>query len=302
METKSTFIGLIIGVLLGGVGVYILAPSPTSTNSGPASQSLITQEQYNKLSNDYSTLQNAYNKLKTDYDNLKNSHNSLENAYESLQNTVSELQAELAKYIPPETGELGKSRFNPAPIETVLYIDFAVGGEGDYSSKMNVVEVIRGELALEKIIEADGYLRELWYDVEKYQNLTAQYLKDFGANSVYYMNVRDQLEYALDRWDRNNPLDDGYEFLLVKVRFEFLAGSSSITLNAQHFRAVSDLGIVYDVPSVEVPSPKFDIEMLPKSIFEGWCVYEVLIEDEQPKLCFATHPDGTGGLWFKLYE
>jgi hypothetical protein len=267
MEAKSIFIGLTIGILFGGVGVYFFSPHPVSTKLGSEGQSLITPEQYNKLNSDYSTLQNAYNKLKIDYDSLKYNYNSLENSYESLQNTVSELQAELAKYMPPEPGELGKSRFYPAPIDTVLYINFTVGGEGDYSSKMNVAEVIRGELALEKIIEADGYLREMWYDVEKYQNLTDQYLKDFGADSVYYKNARDQLEYVLDRWDRNNPLDDGYEFLLVKVRFEFLAGPSSITLNAQHFRAVSNLGIVYDVPSVEVPSPKFDVELLPKSLF-----------------------------------
>ena len=227
--------------------------------------------------------------------------NALEKENADLQNAVNELQTQLEKYVPTDTGEMGRSRSNSAPIGTELYLEFTMSGEEGYSCKMNVTEVIRGKPALKKIIEADRYLRSLWYDVQKYKNLTAEYLKAFGEDNLYYDRARDQLENALDRLDQNNPLEDDYEFLLVKIKFEFLTGPSSITLNAYHFKLISESGIVYDVPYVEVPSPEFDVELLLGSIFEGWCVYEVLENDEQPKVSFAIHPDGTGGLWFKLY-
>jgi len=302
MDSKSLLIGVIVGILIGTAVAYIVIPEKVHTEYLTVPGSGVSQEEYDRLDRKYAQLQTDYNSLLYGLDLADKEINVLENENADLQNVVNDLQTQLEKYLPTETGEVGRSRYNPAPIGTELYLEFTMGDEGGYSCEMNVTEVIRGEPALKKVIEADGYLRSLWYDVQKYENLTSKYLKDFGKDNVYYDNALDQLLSAQDRLDSNNPLDDGYEFLLVKVRFEFLTGPSSITLSAHDFKVISDSGVVYDVPYVEVPSPEFDIELLPRSNFEGWCVFEVLKDGEQPRLSFASHPDGTGGLWFNLFS
>ena len=113
METKTITL-VIIGVLTGGVFGYILAPEKEIIIYVPSSQNGISESEYNELSNEY-------DKLKRDYDSLESAYSSLQITNELIvqQNInidlrVKELEFELRKYVPLETGEVGKSRINPA--------------------------------------------------------------------------------------------------------------------------------------------------------------------------------------------
>lgn len=300
MDSKTLVIGLVFGLILGAGVAYVAVPEKT-TIEYISQDSGLSLAEYNTLQTENSELEQNYYSLQTRYNSLESNKASLENQVLILQDQVEALETELEKSIPPEMGSLGKSRSNPADINTTLHIEFIVSGENGFSGKMTVTDVIRGEPALQKVIEADGYLRDLFYEVEKWLGLMQEYNRTFGSDSVYFLDAQDHYTQAVNRLDRNFPLDDGYEFLCIKIKFTFVDGPKSIALSPLDFKVLSDSGIIYDIPNVETPSPLFDVEMIPNSEFEGWCVYEVLSDDEHSMISFASGSDFIGGLWFKLF-
>jgi hypothetical protein len=103
----------------------------------------------------------------------------------------------------------------------------------------------------------------------------------------------------------NNAPNVGFEYLLARVRFEYLAGptpDSTCRVAGSWFTAVSASGKDYGDPSLYVnPQPLIDSTLYPGASNEGWTTLMVAKDDLKPLLALARNYDGTGGIWFALY-
>ena len=102
----------------------------------------------------------------------------------------------------------------------------------------------------------------------------------------------------------NDPPGPGFEYILAKVRFEYLEGPTPDTTfwaTSYDFDAISSTGVEYDMPSVIEPDPSLNADLYPGASHEGWAAFEVAIVDSVPLMTFGRYSDGTGGLWWKLY-
>lgn len=103
----------------------------------------------------------------------------------------------------------------------------------------------------------------------------------------------------------NDPPPAGFEYVLAKIRFEYLKGPSpeiSYHLSAMfEFDTISSEGKQYEVVSVLLPDPELRATLYPGAWHEGWAAFMVAQVDAKPLLTFGRNSDGTGGIWFKLY-
>ena len=102
----------------------------------------------------------------------------------------------------------------------------------------------------------------------------------------------------------NDAPDQGYEYILVKIRFEYLSGPTADTkydVSPVFFDAVSSSGVEYVYKLNVPPTPSLSTSLYPGASHEGWACYQVATNDTKPLLAFGTNYDGTGGIWFKLY-
>ncbi len=99
----------------------------------------------------------------------------------------------------------------------------------------------------------------------------------------------------------NDPPEQGYEYILAKIRFEYLWNSDpnqDIDISQYSFDVFSEDGVKYDEPIIVAPDPQLSTTLYPGGIKEGWGAYQVAIDDEHPLLVYdQIH----GGVWFKLY-
>ena len=103
----------------------------------------------------------------------------------------------------------------------------------------------------------------------------------------------------------NDPPEEGFEYILAKVRFEYLEGPDPDTkydLSPLHFTAVSEDGKDYERPLIVDPEPSIGVSLYPGASHEGWVSFHVAIEDSKPTMTFGRDYKGRGGVWFKLYE
>jgi hypothetical protein len=102
----------------------------------------------------------------------------------------------------------------------------------------------------------------------------------------------------------NDPPEAGTEYILVRIRFEYLEGPSAdttYTISGVYFDVISETGIEYDHPLIVPPEPDLAVTLYPGGSHEGWEGYQVAINDTKPLITFGRNYDGTGGIWFKLY-
>lgn len=107
-----------------------------------------------------------------------------------------------------------------------------------------------------------------------------------------------------EAWTANDPPEAGFEYILAKVRFEYLTGPTPNTtyeVASPYFDAVSSDGKEYDSALVLDPEPRIYARMYPGASHEGWATFQVAENDAKPLLTFGRKRDGTGGIWFKLY-
>jgi len=175
-----------------------------------------------------------------------------------------------------------------------------------------------------RVIEKEGYY-DAWAEIE----ITVNEIPKFGSRQnpapiempIIY-NVTNDLFYGdysakitvlqiirgTQAWDMirdanmfNDPPQAGYEYILAKIRFEYLWNSDinqDIDISQFSFDAFSKDGVEYDSPIVVTPDPQLDKTMYPGGKTEGWGAYQVAIDDNYPLLVY----DQTyGGAWFKLY-
>ncbi|WP_194174957.1 S8 family serine peptidase [Desulfofundulus thermobenzoicus] len=103
----------------------------------------------------------------------------------------------------------------------------------------------------------------------------------------------------------NDPPQSGHEYILAKIKFEYLEGPDPDTqyhISGYDFTAVSEAGRDYEYCSVVEPEPDLDYRLYPGASCEGWAAYQVEVIDDKPLLTFGRDYDGKGGIWFKLYE
>jgi len=102
----------------------------------------------------------------------------------------------------------------------------------------------------------------------------------------------------------NDPPKSGFEYLLAKVKFEYLKGPTQDTtyhLSTWEFTAVSSEGKDYESASVVEPEPELDATLYQGASHTGWVAFQVAKSDFKPLMTFGRKYDGTGGIWFKLY-
>jgi hypothetical protein len=103
----------------------------------------------------------------------------------------------------------------------------------------------------------------------------------------------------------NEPAPEGQEYILARIRFKLTDAPSpdmQYALWSGAFTAVSQDGRDYPLSLVVVPEPPIDANLYPGASHEGWAVFQVSDDDEQPLLAFGRAFDGTGGAWWKLYK
>jgi len=102
----------------------------------------------------------------------------------------------------------------------------------------------------------------------------------------------------------NDPPEPGFEYILAKVQFEYLAGPTPDTtfdVSPVWFDAISSTGQEYDFVSTVLPDPSIRTSLYPGASHEGWTAFHVAIDDANPLMTIGRYYDGTGGLWWKLY-
>lgn len=102
----------------------------------------------------------------------------------------------------------------------------------------------------------------------------------------------------------NSPPDVGNEYLLVRIRFEYLKGKdadATYRLSPGNFTAVASDGKEYVSKFVVVPEPKLEATMYPGASNEGWAAFQIAQYDTKPLMTFGRDYRGRGGLWWKLY-
>jgi len=102
----------------------------------------------------------------------------------------------------------------------------------------------------------------------------------------------------------NDPPKAGFEYILFKVRFDYLSGSTpdkTFDISPVWFHVISGKGKVYDYESVVEPDPEISTNLYPAASHEGWIAFLIAQDDTSPLMTFGRKSDGTGGIWFKLF-
>jgi uncharacterized repeat protein (TIGR02543 family) len=135
---------------------------------------------------------------------------------------------------------------------------------------------------------------------------SANYANDYEVRITLLETIRGdaawQLIYQANMF--NDPPESGFEYILAKVRFEYLTGPTPDTaydVSPVWFDAVSSGGKDYTWVSVVEPDPSIDTYLYPGASHEGWVAFQVAKNDAKPVMTFGRKYDGTGGVWFKLY-
>ena len=102
----------------------------------------------------------------------------------------------------------------------------------------------------------------------------------------------------------NSEPDEGYEYILAKIKVTANSVKDDAALDINHFdfTAYSSDNVEYDNKRVTVvkPDPALDGKIFAGASREGYTVFAVKETDAAPKMVFGEQYDGTGGIWFKL--
>ena len=102
----------------------------------------------------------------------------------------------------------------------------------------------------------------------------------------------------------NDSPDEGFEYILAKVRFDYLDGSADKQFHLNtgvDFTAVSSEGKDYKLQLVVEPEPRLNADLYPGASHEGWVAFQVTKDDTNPLMTFGRDYRGSGGVWWKLF-
>lgn len=131
---------------------------------------------------------------------------------------------------------------------------------------------------------------------------------EYGVDEVYDVKIT-LLEVLRGReaWARLQtvnsaiiPPKDGFEFLLVRLRFEYFAktlpGNKSYTVKRDDFKVYSGENRAYEASQVSPPQPELiGRRFRSGDSREGWIPFLTATDDERPLIFFV------GGMWFQLF-
>lgn len=103
----------------------------------------------------------------------------------------------------------------------------------------------------------------------------------------------------------NDPPETGFEYILARVRFEYLTGptpDTAYSISPVWFDFVSSDGREYSRVGNVDPDPDIRASIYPGASHEGWISFHVAQNDARPVMTYGRFFDGTGGIWFKLYN
>jgi len=102
----------------------------------------------------------------------------------------------------------------------------------------------------------------------------------------------------------NDPAPLGFEHILVKIRVEYLKGSTPDTtydISPVWFDVISSEGKELERASEVPPDPDLSSSIYPGATHEGWGIFQVEEQDNKPLLTFGRDYKGSGGIWWQLY-
>lgn len=313
-RSKWIMVGAVIGLLIGGLAGFLISPSPDISGY---------QEQIEQLETQVTTFQDRAQDLEEELENVVSSSDyiTLENQYNELNSQLTILQSEIEDYSDLETVVTQLL----SELEDVVSFDEYVILESQYNELNSQLTVLQSE-----IDEKEDTINELQETISDLEALAAplppeegepgssmffpadigtpvtcvftDWFDEYSAQITIKEVIRGTVAWSmiLDANMFNDPPLEGYEYVLVKIKFKLISAPTPDTeyrTRGGLFDAVSNDGQVYEGYSTVVPDPEFYQNIRENLYSEGWAAYQVYETDDKPVLLFAD-----GGVWFKLYE
>lgn len=98
----------------------------------------------------------------------------------------------------------------------------------------------------------------------------------------------------------NKDPEAGKEYVLLKLKFEYLAGGGSASIGNNLYSTYSSDGFEYKGVSVVAPSPTIFSKVAQGKSTTGYIVFMVDKTDKQPKLGYGMKNSSTEGIWFRI--
>lgn len=144
--------------------------------------------------------------------------------------------------------------------------------------------------------------------IECGEGYTSHELYDAGITILEIIRGEEAWKRLQETDESNSPADDGLEYILARVRFEYrargLPGTCIHPLSPEHFTAYSSAGEGYGKVDVVTPKPELRKRLESGKTFEGWLVFKVAEQDKAPLVYYSIDEGGGtqhgGGKWFVL--
>lgn len=134
-----------------------------------------------------------------------------------------------------------------------------------------------------------------WYDDDNY-SVNLRVMEIVRGEKVW------EKIYAANKFNTKAP--EGYEYVLVKIAFSVLnvKDDKAIEPNEYNFESFSSKNEENKSSYVICPEPELGGKLYAGGSTEGWIAVTVKKDDPKPKLVYNLDYDGSGGVWFALYE
>lgn len=107
----------------------------------------------------------------------------------------------------------------------------------------------------------------------------------------------------------NKPADSGFEYILVRVKFEYDArtapGLCVHKILPEQFTINTLEGADYEAAQVTLPDPPMSGDLKAGQSLEGWIAFAIPVAEQKPMLNYSADQGGAvlhgGGKWFRLY-
>ncbi len=134
-----------------------------------------------------------------------------------------------------------------------------------------------------------------------YKDYIEQYTVEMSIKELIRGDEAWNAIYKANHFNQKAP--DGYEYILAKIYFKLsdIPDGKVFYLKNSTFSLISGDGKEYDSAFAVTPEPTIGSSLYKGSSNEGWAVFQVKIDDPNPKIAFGRNYDGTGGIWFKAH-
>jgi hypothetical protein len=124
--------------------------------------------------------------------------------------------------------------------------------------------------------------------------------ENFEFTVTEVIRGNEALSLAQEANQFNDPPDEGMEYVGVKIKVRRIDPNDDwISIDGGSFEVTGDNGVVYDLPFVVEPDPRFDIRLFPGGEYEGWAFYQAA-EGESGLILVYDTLFGIGERYFAL--